>query len=303
MFAGAGNPRNHAQAKAAWACHPQSGLCEREMGMSTVAGPRVHWVSVATVAFLAVFVLAVLALVAADLWFTDAESMRKVLASEEIRHAVRLSLLTTAISLVLVIVFAIPVGYALSRYRFPGSVVLDAIVDLPIVMPPVILGVSLLVFFRTPVGRWIESVEWLRFVYTVKGIVLCQFFMSASLGIRASKAAFDAADQRLERLALTLGCTHGQAFRMIALPMARNGIAAGAVMAWARAVGVFGPLLIFVGAVPMKTEVMPTVVYLEISIGHIEPALAVAMLMLAMAMVTLVLLHWLGAGRRRWWAS
>jgi len=271
--------------------------------MPTVAGPRAHWVSVVTVAFLAVFVLAVLALVAADLWFTNVEAMQKVLASEEIRHAVRLSLLTSVCSLVLVVVFSIPVGYALSRYRFPGSVVLDAIVDLPIVMPPVILGVSLLVFFRTPIGRMIESVEWMRFVYTVKGIVLCQFFLTASLGIRAAKAAFDAADQRLERLALTLGCTHGQALRMVAIPMARNGLASGAIMAWARAVGVFGPLLIFVGAVPMKTAVMPTIVYLEVSIGHIESALAVAMLLLAMAMVALVLLHWLAAGRRRWWVS
>lgn len=269
--------------------------------MPAVAGPRVHWVSVVTVGFLALFLASIAALVAADLWFTDAESMAKVLGSPEVRHAVRLTLLTSVCTLVLVVVFSIPVGYALSRYRFPGSVVLDAMVDLPIVMPPVILGVSLLVFFRTPVGRWIESVEWLQFVYTVKGIVLCQFFLTASLGIRAAKAAFDAADRRLEDLALTLGCTHGQALRMVALPMARGGLAAGAVMAWARAVGVFGPLLVFVGAVPFKTEVMPTVVYLEVSIGQIEPALAVAMLMLAMAMVTLVLLHWFGAGRRKWW--
>jgi len=270
--------------------------------MPAVAGPRIHRVSVITIAALAVFVAAVLALVAADLWFTDADSMAEVLAKQEVRHAVRLSLATSGATLVLVVAFSIPVGYALSRYRFPGSVVLDAIVDLPIVMPPVIVGISLLVFFRTPVGRWIESIEWLRFVYTVKGIVLCQFFMTASLGIRAAKAAFDAADRRLEHLALTLGCTHWQAFRMVALPMARSGLAAGAVMAWARAVGVFGPLLIFVGAVPMRTTVMSTVIYLEVSVGRIEPALAVAMLLLAMAMVTLVLLHWLGSGRRQWWA-
>jgi molybdate transport system permease protein len=262
----------------------------------------VHWVSVVSVSFLTVFLLAIAALVAADLWFTNIESMKNVLASPEVRFAIRLSLLTTTLSLVLVVTFAIPVGYALSRYRFPGSVVLDAIVDLPIVLPPVIVGVSLLVFFRTPMGRWIESIEWLRFVYTVKGIVLCQFFMTASLGIRASKAAFDSVDRRLEHLALTLGCTHGQALRMVALPMARSGLAAGAVMAWARAVGIFGPLIVFVGAVPMKTEVLPTVVYLEVSIGRIEPALAIAILMLAMALVALVLIHWLGAGRR-WWSS
>jgi molybdate transport system permease protein len=269
--------------------------------MPSIAGRRVHWVSAMTLAFLAVFILSVVTLIVADLWYTSPDKMREALASEEVMYALRLSLLTSTISLGIVILFAVPAGYALSRYRFPGSVVLDAIVDLPIVMPPVIVGVSLLVFFRTSVGQWIQSVEWLRFVYTIKGIVLCQFLMSASFGIRAAKAAFDAADVRLEHLALTLGCTHTQAFRMVALPMARSGLAAGAVMAWARAVGLFGPLMIFVGSVEMKNQVLPTRIYVEISTGQIEAALALAMILLALAMVALVLIHWLGAGRQ-WWA-
>jgi len=164
----------------------------------------------------------------------------------------------------------------------------------------VVVGVSLLIFFRTALGRWIEGLPGLQFVYTPKGIVLCQFLLSASYGIRAAKSAFDGADERLERLALTLGCTHGQAFRMVALPMARSGLVAGAVMAWARALGVFGPLIVFVGAVRMKTEVMPTTVYLELSIGRIEPALAVSLLMLAIALLALTSIHWAG-GSRRWW--
>jgi molybdate transport system permease protein len=270
--------------------------------MPAVAGSRVHWVSVVTILFLAVFVAGVLALIAADLFYTSPQAMADALRSPEVRAAIRLSLITTAATLVLVVCFSIPVGYALSRYRFPGSVVVDAIIELPIVMPPVVIGVSLLVFFRTAVGQWIESVPGLQFVYTPKGIVLCQFFVSASYGIRAAKAAFDGVDRRLEALALTLGCTHGRAFRWVALPMARNGLAAGAVMAWARAVGVFGPLMVFAGAVRMKTEVMPTTVYLELSIGRIEPALAVSMLMLAIAMVALVVIHTLGQAHR-WWST
>jgi molybdate transport system permease protein len=272
--------------------------------MPAVAGPRAHRVSIITIAFLAAFVIGVLVLIAADVFYRAPDVMLEAvlaaLRSPEIRHAVRLSLITSAITLLLVIGVSTPVGYALSRYRFPGSVVLDAIVDLPIVLPPVVVGVSLLVFFRTAVGQWIESVPGLQFVYTPQGIVLCQFVMSASYGIRASKAAFDSVDRRLESLALTLGCTHGQALRWVALPMARGGLAAGAVMAWARAVGVFGPLMIFAGAVRMKTEVMPTAVYLELSIGRVEPALAVSMLMLAIAMVALVLIHALGQAYR-WW--
>ncbi len=268
--------------------------------MPAVAGPRANVVSVLTVAFLAAFATAVVGLIAADVFYARPGAVADVLASPEVRHAIYLSLVTSAISLVLVIVFAIPVGYALSRYRFPGSVVLDALVDLPIVLPPVVIGVSLLVFFRTWLGQMIESVPWLQFVYTPKGIVLCQFFVSASYGIRGAKSAFDAVDYRLEHLALTLGCTHAGAMRRVALPMARNGLAAAAVMSWARAVGVFGPLMIFAGTVRMKTEVLPTTIYLELSIGRIEPALAVAMLLLAIAMVALTLIHWLGQ-THRWW--
>jgi molybdate transport system permease protein len=274
--------------------------------MPAVAGPRVHRVSVITIAFLAAFVLGVLTLIAADVFYRRPgvmlDAVLAALRSPEIRYAIRLSLITSGITLFLVVCVSVPIGYALSRYRFPGSVVLDAIVDLPIVLPPVVVGVSLLVFFRTAVGQGIESVPWLRFVYEPKGIVLCQFVMSASYGIRASKAAFDGVDRRLEALALTLGCTHGQAFRWVALPMARGGLAAGAVMAWARAVGIFGPLMVFTGAVRMKTEVMPTTVYLELSIGQVEPALAVSMLMLAIAMVALVLIHALGQAHR-WWGT
>ena len=198
--------------------------------------------------------------------------------------------------------FAVPVGYALSRYRFPGHAVADTIVDLPIVLPPLVIGVSLLVFFQTPLGQFIEGPQGLnlRFVYTTRGIILCQFLVSASYGIRAAKAAFDGVDRRLEDLALTLGCTRMQAFRKVALPLARNGIVAGAIMAWARAVGVFGPLMIFAGAVRMKTEVMPTTIFLELSIGRVEVAIAVAIAMLTMAAVALILIHSLAPGRR-WW--
>jgi molybdate transport system permease protein len=197
----------------------------------------------------------------------------------------------------------VPAGYALSRYRFWGHAAADAIVDLPIVMPPVVVGLSLLVFFSTRPGMWAERVMsaagWDR--YAGGGIVLCQFIMAAPYAIRSTKAAFDGADRRLEDLALTLGCTRLRAFFTVALPLARNGIIAGCIMAWARAVGVFGPLIIFVGCVRLKSEVMPTTVYLEVSTGGIEVAIAVAMIMIAIAGVALAAVHAL-VGRRRGWA-
>ena len=270
-----------------------------EAGRGPVAGPRVHPLSVLTLGMVVVFLTVVTAIVAADLCFTDLASFRETLRSPPIRAAMQLSLLTSFASLVLVVLFAIPMGYALSRYRFPGHVVVNTIVDLPIVLPPLVIGVSLLVFFNTWLGRAIEGVG-LKFVYTVQGIVLCQFLVSASYGIRASAAAFDGVDRRLDQIALTLGCSHWRAFTSVSLPMARNGIVAGAIMAWARAVGVFGPLMVFAGSVRFKTEVMPTTIFLELSIGRIEIALAVALVMLAMATVALIAIHALAPGRR-WW--
>jgi molybdate transport system permease protein len=266
-----------------------------------VAGRRVTLFSVATVAFLALFLLLVVVLVVTDLCYTDAAAFREALGSREVLHALWLSLFTSLVSLAFIVLFAVPVGYALSRYRFPGRALVNAVVDLPIVLPPVVMGLSLLVFFSTPAGKWIEGLG-IEFVYSVPGIILCQFMVSASFGIRAAAAAFDSADRRLEDLALTLGCTRGQAFWRVALPMARNGIVAGGIVAWAHAVGLFGPLMIFAGTTRMKTEVLATTVQLELSIGRMEVALAVALLMLAAAVVALALVHAL-AGTRRWWTG
>ncbi len=248
-------------------------------------------------AFLAVFLLLVVTLLVTNLLSTDAKSLREALFSREVRHAMWLSVITSLTSVAIIMVFAVPVGYALSRYRFPGHALVDTLVDLPIVVPPIVVGLLLLVFFSTRTGRWIESLG-IQFVYSVPGIILVQFTVSASFGIRAAAAAFDSVDRRLEDLALTLGCTRGQAFWRVTLPMARNGIVAGGILAWAHAVGLFGPLMVFAGTTRMRTEVLPTTIALELSIGRLEIALTVALLMLAAATVALAIVHALVRGRR-----
>lgn len=244
-------------------------------------------------AFLALFVVGLLALFVADLGYTDWDSFARILQAEEIRAAVWLSLWTTGLTVILGLTFAIPSGYALSRYRFPGHSVVDSIVDLPIILPPLVVGLSLLVFFQTLPGRTIEA-HVARFVFQRKGIVLCQFLVSASFGIRAVKLTFDGIDPRIEHVAMTLGCTRAGAFFRVALPMAYRGIVVAAILIWTRAFGIFGPLMVFVGAVRKRTEVLPTTVYLEQSVGRIEVALAVALLMLALAAVGLVAVRAIG---------
>ena len=244
-------------------------------------------------AFVALFVLGLAAMLVADLRYTNVDAMRSVLAAPEVRAALWLSMWTTAVTTVLGLLFAVPMGYALSRYRFPGHALVDSAVDLPIILPPLVVGLSLLVFFRTTAGQWIEA-NLAEFVYQRKGIILCQFLVSASFGIRAVKLAFDGIDPRIEHVAMTLGCTRASAFWRVALPMARRGIIVGGILIWTRAFGIFGPMMVFVGAVRMRTEVLPTTIYLEQSVGRIEVALAVTVLMLALAGAALVAVRMIG---------
>jgi molybdate transport system permease protein len=243
--------------------------------------------------FVALFVTIWGALIWADVDYTTWEAVHEAAVAKEIRAAMWLSLWTTSLTVLIGLLFAIPMGYALSRYRFPGYVLVDAMVDLPILLPPLIVGLSLLVFFRTDPGVWIEE-SIAKFVFQKKGIVLCQLLVSTSFGIRAIKLTFDGIDQRLEHVAMTLGRTRVGAFTWVALPLATRGVVAGAILIWTRALGIFGPLMVFVGAVRMRTEVMPTTIYLEQSVGRIEVALAVAIIMLALATVALVGIRVLG---------
>lgn len=246
-----------------------------------------------TTGMLAFYLLIILALFVSDILYVDLRTFLNTLRSKEIQFAIKLSCISSFTTALIAMSVAIPAGYALSRYKFPGMMLVDTLVDVPIVLPPLIMGVSLLVFFRTSVGRAIER-SGLHFVYTTQGIILAQFVVACSFAIRTIKAAFDGVDRRLEDVAMTLGCSRLRAFLKVTLPLAKNGIIAGGVFAWARAIGEFGPIIVFSGTTRFKTEVMPTSIYLELSIGRIEAALSIAILMIIIAMTTLILVKKLG---------
>ena len=268
-----------------------------------IAGRRVNALSILTLSVLGLFVAVILVLVIADVAYLANKGMSwgrfwGILTGKDVLAAIGLSLITSMISLALVVLFSVPIGYALSRYRFPGHAVVNTIVDVPIVLPPVVIGLSLLAFFGSPVGDAIrdglKGAGWS--MVSGLGIVLCQFLVSVSYSIRSCKASFDSVDRRLEHVALSLGCTQGQAFWRVSLPLAKNGLVAGSVMAWARAIGVFGPLMVFVGTSP-RVQVMPTMMWLELSVGNIEVSLAIALVALLMAGVAIAVVHVLAPGR------
>lgn len=245
---------------------------------------------------LALFAGMLVLLVVAALSYIDFGQFATVFRNPDVRFAMRLSLWTATFSALLAVCVAVPVGYALSRLRFPGRLLLDSIVDIPIVLPPVVLGLCLLVFFRTPLGLALENAG-LRFVYRPAGIVLAQFLTIVPYAARAIKTAFDQLDPRIENVARTLGYRPGQVFVRVTLPMIRNGIVAGGVIAWAVAIGLFGPMMILVGTTRQRTEVLATSIYLELSVGRIQSALAIAVLMIVIALVALTLFKRLTGGR------
>jgi molybdate transport system permease protein len=215
------------------------------------------------------------------------------LGKPEIRYAIVLSLVSCSITAILSLWVAVPLGYVLARFRFRGRDLIDLIIDIPIVLPPLVLGLSLLILFQFAPRAVREAV-----VYQVPAVILAQFVVACAFAVRTMQATFQLIDPRLEQVALTLGCNRAQAFWRVVLPEARRGVITAGTLAWARALGEFGPLLVFAGATRMKTEVLSTTVFLELSIGDLPAAVAVSMIMIAAAAVVLAIMRL--AGSREW---
>lgn len=247
------------------------------------------------------FILLIVLLLLADLRFASLAEFKAALFKPEIQFAFQLTILSCTVAALLSIWVATPLGYLLSRYRFPGRTLIDTIVDIPIVLPPLVLGLSLLILFHQPFFGW-EIEAWMRdtvgfpITYRWPAVVLAQFSVACAFAVRTMRVTFDQIDPRAEEVARTLGCTRGQAFLQIAFPQAWRGMIAATTIAWARALGEFGPILVFAGATRMRTEVLSTTVFLELSIGNLDAAVAVSLLMVAMAVLVLVVLRLLGTG-------
>jgi molybdate transport system permease protein len=234
----------------------------------------------------------ILAMMLADASFTSPSHVWEALGSREIRYAARLSLLSCSLTALLSVWVAMPIGYLMSRYIFPGRAVLDAILDIPIVLPPLVIGLSLLILFQTPLGRAVQ--RFLPITYEVPSIIIAQFSVACAFAVRTLRATFDQINPRREQVALTLGCRRSQAFWMVVFPEARRGIVTAATLAWARSLGEFGPILVFSGATRLRTEVLPTSVFLELSVGNIEAAVAVSLVMVAAAVAVLLVIRFFG---------
>ncbi|MEJ7594431.1 MAG: ABC transporter permease [Planctomycetaceae bacterium] len=250
------------------------------------------------------YVLLILSMLLADAWYVvektavvaseSAEPWNAIvyenpisvaLADHRIRYSVWLSLVSCTLSAVLSVIVAVPIGYLLSRHNFPGKRLLDAVLDIPIVLPPLVVGLSLLILFQfKPFAFLARDV-----VYQIPAVVLAQFSVACAFAVRMMKSTFDHINPRCEQVAIALGSSRSQAFGWVVLPEATPGIMTAFTLAWARSLGEFGPLLIFAGATRMKTEVLSTTVFLEMNVGNIEGAVAVSMIMVGAAVTVLII--------------
>jgi molybdate transport system permease protein len=223
-------------------------------------------------------------------------SLRTALTTQVVLDALVLSLVTTTISLTITLVLGLPLAVVLARRTFRGKGLVEAIVDLPIVLPPSVAGLALLLVFGRR-GLLSAPFEFLGISvpFTTVAVVLAMTFVSAPFFIRSARTGIAAVDRDLEDAARVDGASEPQLFRSVTVPLASAALAAGLVMSWARSLGEFGATIMFAGNVEGRTQTLPLVVYSEFQGGDLDASVAAAAILVLAAFGVLVavrVFHW-----------
>lgn len=222
------------------------------------------------------------------------------LGDPDVRSALRLSLVTATTAAGLCLLVGVPLAWLLARVPFRGQRVLRAVVVVPLVLPPVVGGIALLVTFGRNglVGGPLYDLLGLQLPFTTAAVVLAQTFVGLPFLVLAVEGALRSADARYDQVAATLGAGRWWTFARVTLPLALPGIASGAVLAWARALGEFGATITFAGNRPGVTTVMPLEIYATFNTDR-DAALVLAMVLLVVSVLVLAALRgrWMGGAR------
>jgi len=227
----------------------------------------------------------------------DVSDLYQNLTAPTVARALSLSLVTATMTALCALLLGTPLAYLLARRTFRGRRIVDAIVDLPMVLPPAVAGIALLLVFgrRGWLGAPLDGVG-ISVVFTPVAVVLAQFFVAAPFYIRSAAAGFAEIDSELEQAAALDGASDFAVFRHVTAALAWPAILGGIVMTWARALGEFGATIIFAGNFPGRTQTMPLAIYLGFE-RNLELAVTLAFLLLATSFTVLLIVHW-SLGRR-----
>jgi molybdate transport system permease protein len=214
------------------------------------------------------------------------------LTTPEARSALRLSLVCSLSAAALSILFGTPLAWVLARTRVPGRPFIRGLVLLPMVLPPVVGGVALLAAFslRSPIGEWLNDTLGIQFTFNTAGAIMAETFVAMPFFVITVEGALRGMDLRFEDAAASLGARRLTVFRRVTLPLIAPSLAAGAVLAWARALGEFGATITFAGNVRDRTQTLPLAVYLELE-GDRDAAIALSLVLLLVSLVVLVSLR------------
>ena len=214
------------------------------------------------------------------------------LGSDEAMTALRLSLVCSLSATALAAVFGLPLAWVLARLRFPGRALVRALVLLPLVLPPVVGGVALLAAFsrRGLVGEYLYSWFGVQLTFSTAGAILAETFVALPFFVITVEAALRTTDQRYEEVAATLGAGRWTVFRRVTLPLIAPSVVAGAVLAWARALGEFGATITFAGNIAGRTQTLPLAVYQALE-GNQDVALALSLVLVFVSLVVIVSLR------------
>ena len=241
--------------------------------------------------FLTAPLLAMLLRALGDLSGRDAAT--QALFGRSVISAITLSLGTTAVSVSLILLLGTPLAYVLARYHFPGKRLVNILIELPIILPPVVAGFGLLMAFgrRGLFGPWLARVG-LSLPFTTTAVIMAQTFVAAPFFIRSAQVRFSAIPRDLVEAASIDGASTATIFRYIAIPLSLPGLLAGLVLSWARALGEFGATMLFAGSLQGRTQTMPLLVYSALE-RNLNDALWSSLLLMVLALFTLWLVRWL----------
>lgn len=207
--------------------------------------------------------------------------------------ALRLSALTSVASLLIIVLVGTPTAYLLARSTFPGKRFLDVLIDVPLALPPVVVGVALLLVFGRlgVVGQWLHPLG-VEIAFTTLAVVLAQVFVAAPFYVRSARIGFGRVDPELEEIAVTLGASTWQTLRYVTVPLAWPALVGGAVLSWARALGEFGATIMFAGNFIGRTQTMPLAIMTALE-SDLQTAIVLATLLVLATFIALFLLRWI----------
>lgn len=220
------------------------------------------------------------------------------LQQSQIQQAISLSLFTTLSSTLIIVVFGIPLSFALSQDAFKRRRLIDTVIDLPLVLPPAVAGVALLITFGRGglIGSYLATLG-IQIAFTPLAVIMAQVFVSAPFFIKSAVSGFSTIDLEIEQAAGMDGANIWHLLRYIMLPLSWSALVGGAAMSWARALGEFGATIIFAGNLPGITQTMPLAIYLGFEID-LEIALTLSVILVIISFLVLILVK--GLLRRDW---